>query len=253
MYFSGQGKVFVALRDAVTGQPGVFKYLGNVPELTVSLSTDVAEHKESVTGNRITDYRLTRQTKCEVSFALEEFTADSFAMAFYGSKATIAGASVTNEAFPNPVAVGDFVRVKKGLLSAVTVKDSAGSPSTLTLNTHYKINLNHGMVEIVNLASFVQPLKIDYTYASQVNVTAFSQASQERWIRFEGLNTANSSAPMLVEVFRTVLDPMKDFAVLNDDLAKWTLNGSALYDSINVSNSELGGFARLNFLNATGT
>ena len=61
-YFSGQGVVLVAARD-VNGNPKGFRPVGNVPNLAIKNATTVLEHKESTTGARGTDKRLTTEVK----------------------------------------------------------------------------------------------------------------------------------------------------------------------------------------------
>ena len=56
-YFSGQGRVYIGARDEV-GNPQGLVYVGNVPELKVSLSVETLEHQESTSGQRLTDLQL---------------------------------------------------------------------------------------------------------------------------------------------------------------------------------------------------
>ena len=42
-YFSGQGRVYIGARDSA-GNPQGLAYVGNVPELKVSLSVETLEH-----------------------------------------------------------------------------------------------------------------------------------------------------------------------------------------------------------------
>ena len=65
-YFSGQGRVWIGERSA-QGEPMGLKYVGNVPELKVSLSVDTLEHQESVSGQRLTDLQLIKTKKGEFS------------------------------------------------------------------------------------------------------------------------------------------------------------------------------------------
>ena len=59
-YFSGQGRVFVGSRD-INGNPAGLTFVGNVPELKVSLSVDTIEHQEAQSGQRLTDLQLMQQ------------------------------------------------------------------------------------------------------------------------------------------------------------------------------------------------
>jgi hypothetical protein len=44
-YFSGQGRVYIGARDEL-GNPAGLTFVGNVPELKVSLSVDTIEHQK---------------------------------------------------------------------------------------------------------------------------------------------------------------------------------------------------------------
>ena len=242
-YFSGQGKVYIAVASA--GTPGVFRHVGNCPALNVQLETDVLEHKESTSGQRLTDLRLIRGKSAKFSFTIEEFDKDNLAAALYGAQSTISGSTVTNESFPT-VAVGDFVRLVKPDVSSLVVTDSAGTPATLTLGTHYEItSAAHGTVKILNLASFTQPFKAAYTYGAVVNINMLTQGFSDRWLKFDGLNTVDSNAPVLVELYKCNFDPAKQIDFIADDIMKFDLEGGALYDSTKASDTVLGQFGRI--------
>jgi hypothetical protein len=197
-YFSGQGKVYIA--PATAGVPGAFRYVGNVPILNVALETDVLEHKESTSGQRLTDLRIIRGKSSKFSFTLEEFNKDNLALALYGAASSIAGSTVSAETFPT-VAVGDYVRLVHPDVSSLVITDSAGTPATATLGTHYEItSAKHGTVKILSLGAFTQPFKAAYTYATRTNVNMLTQGFTDRWVKFDGLNTVDSNRPVLVDL-----------------------------------------------------
>lgn len=248
-YFSGQGRLLIAVRDG-NGNPGVFRAVGNVPELKVSLSTETIDHHESQFGQRLQDLRLVKSKKVETSFTLEDFTIANLAFAMYGTAGNVTGAVVAAEIMPSGIVVNDEYRVKQAKLSAVTVTDSTGSPKTLTLGVNYTIDLNYGTIKFIDITTggaYVQPFKVAYTHATITgnNLTMFGAAPSEYWLRFEGLNTANSNSPVLVELYRTVMDPIKEFSVIHDDLMKMEMSGSNLYDSIRTYDAQLGYFGRV--------
>lgn len=242
-YFRGQGKVYVAI--ATAGVPGVFRHVGNCPILNVQLETDVLEHKESTSGQSLTDLRLIRGKTAKFSFTIEEFDKDNLSLALYGASSTVASGSVVAEVFPT-VAVGDYVKTAKQKLSSVVVKDSAGSPATLTLGTHYEItSADHGTIKFLNLASFTQPFKIDYSHAQVTNVNMFTQGFADRWLKFDGLNTVDTNKACLIEIFKCSFDPASQIDFINDDIIKFELNGGALYDATKAADTVLGQFGRL--------
>jgi hypothetical protein len=242
-YWSGQGKVYIATTTA--GVPGVFRYVGNCPILNVALETDVLEHKESTSGQRLTDLRIIRGKSAKFTFTIEEFEKKNLALALYGADSTIAGSTVTAEVFTT-VAVGDYVKTARQDLSSIVIKDSAGTPATLTLNTHYEItSAKHGTIKFINLASFTQPFKIDYTYATVTNVNMFTAGFADRWVKFDGLNTVDTNKACLVELYKVNFDPVAQLDLINDDIMKFELSGGALYDSTKEADTTLGQFGRL--------
>lgn len=244
MYFSGQGKLFIGTRQA-NGSAGVFRYVGNVPELKIGLETSVIEHKESTSGQRLSDQRLITEDKASVEFPFEDFKKENLAVALYGVATNEAASNVTAEAFPNLVANDDYVRLEFPNVSSVVIKDSAGTPATLVLDTDYAIeSAAHGMIQILNVGTFVQPFKADYSYATHDYVAMFSQAPPERWLRFEGLNTSDTNKPVLIELYRVFLDPLAELDAIIDEFGKMALKGSVLYDSTKVGNARLGQFGR---------
>ena len=69
-YFSGQGRVYIGARD-IDGNPAGLTFVGNVPELKVSLSVDTIEHQEAQSGQRLTDLQLIKTKKGEFACTLE--------------------------------------------------------------------------------------------------------------------------------------------------------------------------------------
>lgn len=244
MYFSGQGKLYIASRDS-GGIAQAFRYVGNVPELNVNLAVEKIEHKESTSGQRLTDARLITAKKTTLEFPFEDFSADNLALALYGTKTTTAGSSVTAEVLPSSLVVGDYVRLKYPEVSSVVVQDSAGTPATLTLGTHYEISsANHGSLRILNLGAFTQPFKVNYTYGAHDHVKMFSSTPAPMWLRFEGLNSADTDKPVLIELYKVSLDPTSLLAVINDEFGRLPISAEALYDDTKVADTLLGQFGR---------
>jgi hypothetical protein len=167
------------------------------------------------------------------------------ALALYGADSSISGSTVTNEVFPT-VAVGDYVKTAKQDLSSIVIKDSAGSPATLVLDTDYQItSAKHGTVKFLSLGSYTQPFKINYTYATTTNVNMFTAGFTDRWVKFDGLNTVDSNKPCLIELYKVNFDPVAQLDLINDDIMKFELSGGALYDSTKEGDATLGQFGRL--------
>lgn len=121
-YYSGQGVVLVGRRGA-DGKPTGLRPIGNVPDLKIAIATSVLEHKESTTGARGTDLRLTTETKCNLNFTLENFKAKNLADALRGAFTAVTGANVLN--YPVKFYAGMVVPLGRIKVSSVVVEQGA--------------------------------------------------------------------------------------------------------------------------------
>lgn len=245
MYFVGQGKVFIGSRD-VLGNPMALRFVGNVPNLKFSLKTDVIEHKESTSGQRATDARIIKGKSADFSCALEDFTKENLALVLYGASSQITTGTVTAEALPLGLAVGDFAALKGQSVTSVVVKDSTPvTPLTLVAGTDYELNAEHGSIRILNIGAYVQPFKADYTKGAVTSINMLTQPLPERFVRFEGLNIADSNKPVLIELYRVAIDPLKELAMIGENVASFDLSGSVMIDALKANDAVLGQFGRI--------
>lgn len=245
-YFSGQGRVFIGSRDS-NGNPTGLNFVGNVPDLKVSLSVDTLEHQESQSGQRLTDLQLIKTKKGEFSCTLEELIQSNLELALYGSTTAITSGTVTSELLPNPITVGSLYLLSKQNVSSVVVKDSSATPLTLPA-TQYTVNAKHGSIVINDKTTggpYIEPFKADFSYGA-ANVTAmFTQPLPERWVRFEGLNTADSNREVVIDLYRVAINPAKDLSVIGNELMKFELAGQVLADLTKSAAGQFGQFGRI--------
>ena len=78
----------------------------------------------------------------------------------------------------------------------------------------------------------------DYDFEAYNLVDSLTQGSIERYLRFEGLNTADGFKPVIVEVFKFVTDPAAAFALISDEVQQFELTGNALADALQDSGSQ---------------
>ncbi|MBS0599537.1 MAG: hypothetical protein JSR92_19945 [Proteobacteria bacterium] len=241
--FSFQGKIYIAERQS-DGKPGPLRWPFNVPNLQLKLSSTTKEHKESYSGQRLTDARLITEVKCEVSMDLEDFDPDNLAMALYGAKASVTAGTVSAETLPT-AAVDDIIKLDHIGISSLVISDSAGTPATLVAGTDYEIeSAPGGLVKILNLGSYVQPFKAAYSYAAASNVAMFTTQPTNKYIVGDLINTVDGTRT-LVRLYQVRFDPMAQLDVIGDDFNKMTLQGSCLADSVNGEDATLGYFGRI--------
>ncbi len=245
-YFSGQGRVHIGARDA-SGNPMGLAYVGNVPELKVSLSVETLEHQESTSGQRLTDLQLIKTKKGEFACTLEELIATNLALALYGTTLEQGTGTVTAEALPNPVTVGSLYLLTKQNVTSVVVKDSTASPKTLPAG-QYTVNAKHGSLVVNDKTTggpYVEPFKVDYAFDAASVTTLFTQPLPERWVRFEGLNTADGNREVVIDPYRVAINPAKELSVITEELLKFELSGQVLADTLKPAGGELGQFGRI--------
>jgi hypothetical protein len=242
-YFSGQGVVLLGDRDPLTGKGSGFMPVGNVSDLKIDVATTSIEHKEAQSGARGIDLRLTTEIKASVSMSMESYNAKNLAIALRGASTSRVGASVTAEA--GKVALGYIMPLAYLGVSAVSVKKAAaalilyvaGTSTAADGEWDYKLNAEAGSIlwaAVPKTALLVtgDAVTVDYTYASQTTVDALTQAATEKYVRFEGLNTADSNKAVVVEIFRMLTDPLKELSLIGDKIQEFSLQGSVLADSL---------------------
>jgi len=244
-YASFQGRVFLGKRDAA-GLPIEVRSPGNVAELKLSLKTDVLEHYESQSGQRSLDHRMVKQKSATVMLTIEEFTKENLALALYGTHVVGTPGTVTAEpvggATPTP---GDRYFLAHPKVSNLVITDSAGTPATLTAGTHYTADLDFGAVQFLDTTGLTAPFKANYGYGIATEIGIFTQALPERYLRLEGINTAQSNAKVLVELYRVAFDPLKEIAFISDEYNKFELEGALLADASKPIDAVLGQFGRI--------
>jgi len=123
--------------------------------------------------------------------------------------------------------------------------DSAGTPATLILGTHYTVDTDFGAVQFLDVSGFTAPFKASYTFGTATEIGIFTQALPERFLRLEGINTAQNNAKVLVELYRVAFDPLKEISFISDEYNKFELEGSLLADTTKPFDAVLGQFGRI--------
>jgi hypothetical protein len=254
LVFAGQGPIFMGDYDATNGQAAQ-GYLTNLKRigcgnrtLKIALSREKGKVKESCSGQALTLKTWTKGQEAMITLEMVQFSRDELAIALYGTSASVAGSTVTNEQMPT-VAVGDYVHTKHPGISSYVLTDSAGTPATLVEGTHYEIDsAAHGRVKILSLGAFTQPFKQAYAHSAYGRVTAFTGAATRKGIIFDGVNVAEGNDPVRVIVPLIDFDPTKDFNWLSQDEVTLALEGEILYADALVNDTAFGAFFKVDAL-----
>lgn len=180
-YYSGQGVLLMGPRTAA-GKPFGLLPVGNVSSLKLTLNENVLEHKESQSGNRLSDLRIAIETTGGISAVLESINSRNLALALRGDRSEQLAGSVTAEAVTGHA--GLVTPLKFAKVSAVVAKRGG---TTLTAFVapgtpwDYKLNADAGSL-LINDGStdLVTGLTTGGTAPSAVavgNPTVFTYAS----------------------------------------------------------------------------
>lgn len=247
--FSGQGPAFWAQRDASGDPVAPFKWFGNAPSFELGLATEVLTHKESYSGLRATDARITTELNANVTITVDDFKESNLELATYGEGSTLAGGAISDE----PILTGiPELNVLYGVKSTGRVTglslENNGTPIS-TANYSWDAS---GTFQFSSIAGLTGPITASYTNAASRQVGVFKTAAPEIYTRLYGKNTATSVGSdferMIVDIFKNRLDPAETIGLISDEFNQLTLNGSALTDPTRAQSDPEGQFARFIYL-----
>lgn len=231
-YFRGQGKVYLADLDSNDLVTGGFRFLGNVPELRLQMSTESKEHRESTTGRQSVDLIIDQVQSGKLMTRLENFSKENLALALFGTDSSITGATVTDESITAKLGYS----VPLANINVTTFTSLEVGANTISATGNFSVDLKAGMVAFeadpadTNLVEDATCL-CTYTFGTQKKITGFTSSRKNYWLRFNGLNTVDSFNPVVVDIFKVTFDPQKELSMINTELSTLDLDGSMLYSN----------------------
>lgn len=243
--FEGQGDAYIAARNA-SGVPGPRWYLGEAPAISIEQEEEVETVKETSTGTKGTLARIGKGLTLKLKMTLRDIKQKNRLLTNRGTALSISSGSVSAEAMPT-MAVGDYYVLKNPGASSIVITDSAGTPATLTLNTHYEvIDADQGVIKILSLASLTQPFLCAYTKAATTGHTAHTDTSgAEYYLNFTLKNIAKKPfKDSRLEVYRVSFSPGSLQALKGEEVQSVELEGEILLDDTRSSDAAFGGYFR---------
>lgn len=244
--FIGRGVVSAAPVDATTGNPtGPYVDLGEVENFSPGSDIQTLEKRTSRDSSNALIARIETQINSKLSLVLNEPVLANLKHILRADTYTQAASAITGE---NLIATGivanDVLYTKFPIGSLSAVKDSAGSPATLTNGTHYSVvDASYGKIKFLNVTGFTQPFKVDYTPVAHSGVRTLMQSPSYYRVRIDGINLVDS-LKFICEFYKVRLSPATEFPLIGTDFAQYTLEGAALLDSNKTSDAILGSYGR---------
>lgn len=253
-YQYGQGKILLA-PWATTIDPASYQWIGDADGFSLKPTSDKVQHKESYSGQKGLARSFPVGAALDVTINGYQFDAAAIARAMRGSVVNTATGTVTGESLGTTRAVGDEVYLANQFVSSVVIKDSASSsPATLVAPTDqtiadgtadYLVDPDFGRVTILNVGSYTQPFKADYSYAARNTVGMLKTGQQLYALRYDELNLAEGNEPRIVLVHKLAPDLVQELQLISTgtDVSGMQLTGAALLDSSKPASGDLGQFA----------
>ncbi|WYC17930.1 major tail protein [Vibrio phage vB_VneS_J26] len=247
-YYSGQGVVMLAEYDQNNALLG-YRPIGNVSSLSIGIETTRTEHRESQTGARGIDRVITTEVNANVSMTVENFIQENLALGLYGSTATEA-AKTDIEQQPKPRILGTVEALDGINVSNLVVSDTINTPSiTYVEGENYRLNPDAGSIYWMtepeqnaagasNVITDATNVAAKYDLGEQKVLQGLETSNAPvRALRFEGLNTVENNAPVVVEIYKFETAPLAEYALINEEISNIELTGNALADNSRTTGS----------------
>ncbi len=233
--YVGKGVVSIAALDTAGVQITPFRPMGNVPGIGLKADVQKGEHRESMSGLNVKDAEWVTGVNVGLTLEVDNFDKAAYALYTSGTLTTKSSVTpVTGKTLPGGtnLAVGDRFDLGAMNVSAVVIKDSTGTPKTLTVNTNYKLDADTGVITITELTTggpFVGPLKADYTPGIYDEIKGMTTTGGFYALLFEGLNQATNKKEKRL-IGKVTLPPASELPFISEDAAKATIEGTVLKD-----------------------
>ena len=245
------GDIYLAVRDA-SGNPKAFYFVGEAPTCTLKQSQEIEKIKNTGYGSGAgTLKRVEKGLELVLSLALRDIKKQNVKLLARGSDISISSGSVTNESLPADLAVGDFVRLANPNASSIVITDSAGTPATLTLGTHYEVvDADFGLIKILSLGAFTQPFKAAYTKAATTGVAAHTDDGDEYFLMLVGEDiTSKPHRKVKFEAYRLSPGIAAEIAFKAEQAASFAIDADVLYDETRAE-TQFGPYYSLIYIDA---
>lgn len=240
-YYYGQGKVFLARRNAA-GQPLSWRWVGDVSALTLELEFEDKNTKASVGGQLVPAQRYIMAVGGKVTSTWHELLVSNLELVLNSTSVVEPFSIHATHQLPENIVEGDVFSLPHTAVFNVSV---AG----LKKDVDYKVDPQWGMIEF--LTTPVNGVyRVSYEHLQNKSLPLFTSQPVELSLRYQGVNMAEGNAPVLVELYRLVVDPIATFELINtsDSLAGIETTAQMLADLTRVNTSGLGYFGRIQLI-----
>ncbi|EMO6897644.1 hypothetical protein QDZ16_000121 [Pluralibacter gergoviae] len=205
-YYYGQGKVFLAPRD----NKRAFRWVGDVSSLKIAFSYEQQITKASRGGQLYQNQRIITGASGSISSTWHNFSVENLAL--------LLGAQPVDEPFsfneqfalPEGIVRGDIIALPHTTIFNVSIHG-------LERDADYVVDRQFGTIEFLATPD-VTGMIAEYDHLFNQWLPFFSVKPQEFYLRFQGVNLAEDSTPVLLELYRVSVDPLATLEMISSGM-----------------------------------
>jgi hypothetical protein len=238
--------VFVFDRELVSGvyKPKEGIWVGNVPELSLSMSVTKVDHRESYSGQALVDLSYVTEKNATVNITLEEFSAFNFGLALNGATKKVAAATGNTITYAALNEGKTYVLGGDINVSNVVLEDSTST--ALVLNTDYTLDAMRGSFTM--LTTQTGGGTVTYDTGGYDLTSLYTLPDSEWWLRFEGLNMLDNNRPTVADFYRVKFEPAQNLGFISNEIAQFPITATPLADDTQPASGDLGQFGSIKIL-----
>lgn len=229
--YRGRGKVYLDGR-----------HIGNVSELVLNSENREETMLDYTQGGGGVYDSVSEIEQATFAFTFWDYFPENFAVSTFGTSASVAAGTVTDESISAPADLADGDRLVKtakmiDTTQTVTVtSDPAGT--TYTLDTDYSVTKAGIILLSAGSISASDPLLVSYSNEATDLVQAIMTSGQEFNMVFDGLNDADSGKGVVVDIFKAKPSPGEGIGLISEEFASSTVNGTIVKDTTKNGTTE---------------
>ncbi|MDM9302311.1 phage tail tube protein [Klebsiella quasipneumoniae] len=238
-YYYGQGKVFLAPRD----NKRAFRWVGDVSTLKIAFSYEQQITKASRGGQLYQNQRIITGASGSVSSTWHNFSVENLAL--------LLGAQLVDEPFsfneqfaiPDGIVKGDIIALPHTTVFNVSING-------LERDVDYVVDRQFGTIEFL-VTPESEGLIAAYEHLFNQWLPFFSVKIQDFYLRFQGVNIAEDSAPVLLELYRVSVDPLAALEMISsgNDIAGMDMTSLILPDFTQQAETVFSYFGQIQIVN----
>ena len=226
----GRGRLFLTQcepnQDILTSNN--FLFIGNAPEFSINIESDVLDHYQSTGGTREKDESVDIQVNRSANIVVDGIDANNLARFFFGSSSVLTQVASTVTAEPVTAdSQNVFIQLGKGDtnptgfrgIANVVVTDSTAA-TTYVENADYIVNSQTGTIEIVETGDIAlagpEDLLVTYDVLAQTrNRVLSSNVAQRGALQYVEDNARGEDKVFTMP--NTIIRPDGDFNLISDE------------------------------------